>query len=233
MTRPNRGGLATTAALVVVLVACRVGGTPASSPSSPSTNTPQASSTASETAIPSDPRPTAQPGTPYTAADLLAAMRDSRRPGGVPDELETEAIAGAIAERTWTWDGEPWESLSVGAACGPDGCSLDLAGAPGGGAGTDLYTFGIDSLSGAVELLSTDLHGHPPGLEEVLDAAARAALDPEVLDGMALTGTRWLTPPDTDRYWLAYRSGGEEGSPGVDVLLDLASGEVLEVAEPG
>jgi hypothetical protein len=175
----------------------------------------------------------AQPGTPYTAAELLAAMRDSRRPGGVPDELKREAIAGAIAEQAWTWDGEPWESLSVGAACGADACSLDLAGAPSGAAGTDLYSFTIDPTSGAVELLSTDLHGYPPALEEKLDAAARAALDSTDLDGLALVGARWLAPPDTDRYWLAYRSGGEEGSPGIDVLVDLATGDVLEVVEPG
>jgi hypothetical protein len=185
------------------------------------------------TAAPTDPGPMAQPGTPYTAADLLAAMRDSRRPGGVPEELMSEAIAGAIAEQAWTWDGVPWESISVGAACGPDACSLDLAGTPAGGAGTDLYSFTVDPGSGTVELLSTDLHGYPPALEEELDAAARAALDADELAGLALVGARWLAPPDTDRYWLAYRSGGEEGSPGIDVLLDLASGEVLETVEPG
>lgn len=228
MTSPNRAIVAVAACLL--LVACRAAGTPVASPV-PVVSVPPASATELETAAPTGPR--VQPGTPYTATDVLAAMRDSRRPGGVPDELETEAIAGAIAERAWTWDGEPWESLSVGAACGPDGCSLDLAGAPAGGAGTDLYTFGIDPVSGAVELLSTDLHGYPPDLDEELDAAARAALDPGELEGLALVGARWLPPPEAGRYWLAYRSGGEEGSPGADVLLDLASGEVLEVAEPG
>ncbi|HEX6128804.1 MAG TPA: hypothetical protein VF071_07280 [Candidatus Limnocylindria bacterium] len=231
MTGPKRA-LVMVAASLLLLAACRAAGTPVASPV-PVVSVPPASPAGSETAAPTAPRPVAQPGTPYAATDLLAAMRDSRRPGGVPDELETEAIAGAIAERAWTWDGEPWESLSVGAACGPDACSLDLAGTPAGGAGTDLYSFAIDTASGAVELLSTDLHGYPADLEEELDAATRAVMDPDELDGLALVGARWLAPPDTGRYWLAYRSGGEEGSPGIDVLLDLTSGEVLEVADPG
>ena len=29
-------------------------------------------------------------------------------------------------------------------------------------------------------------------------------------------------------FWVAYRSGGEEGSPGVDLLVDLARGTVLD-----
>jgi hypothetical protein len=171
----------------------------------------------------------ASPGTPYTAADVLAAMRDSRRPGGVPDELETDALAAAIAEQLWTWDGEPWATWTVGGACGPDTCSVDVAGAPPGEAGTDLYSFEVDRGSGTLTPAGTDLHGYPPDLEARLDAVARRALDAARLEGLALVGLRWLPPPETDRYWLAYRSGGEEGSPRLDVIVDLATGDVLEV----
>lgn len=174
----------------------------------------------------------ATPGTPYITADVLAAMRDSRRPGGVPDELKTDAVAGAVAEQLWTWDGQPWATWTVGGACGPDTCSLDVAGDAPDGAGTDLYTFTVDPATGAVELASTDLHGYPPGLEARLDAIARDAIDPAELDGLTLVSARWLPPPETDRYWLAYRSGGEEGAPRLDVVLDLATG-VVSVADPG
>jgi hypothetical protein len=171
----------------------------------------------------------ATPGTPYAAADVLAAMRDSRRPGGVPDELETGDVAGAVAAGLWTWDGEPWETWSVGGACGPQTCSLDVAGTPASGAGTDLYSFVVARSSGEVTRAEVDLHGHPPALEAELDVVVRRALDVEDLEGLRLVGARWLPPPDTDRYWLAYRSGGEEGAPRLDVLVDLATGEVLRV----
>jgi hypothetical protein len=211
------------AASVLVVAAC---GGPAPS------SAPDASvgpSDAAPSSVPSDSASTlATPGTPYSAADVLATMRDSRRPGGVPDELETDAVAAAVAEQLWTWDGEPWATWTAAGACGPDTCSLDVAGSPPGDAGTDLYSFEIDPSSGAVTLAGTDLHGHPPDLDARLDAVARGALDADRLEGLSLVGVRWRPPPETDRYWLAYRSGGEEGSPRLDVIVDLASGDVIE-----
>ncbi len=174
----------------------------------------------------------ATPGTPYTADDVLAAMRDSRRPGGVPDELETDALAGEVATALWTWNGEPWTSWSVSGSCGVESCTLDVAGSAANGAGTDLYSFDVMRDTGAVVLAATDLHGYPPDLEARLDAVARRSLDAASLEGLSLVGVRWLPPPETDRYWLAYRSGGEEGAPRLDALLDLATGEVIEL-DPG
>jgi len=222
---------ATLTLLLVLLTGCRAFGGPGSTPAAPSTA--PASAKASISASGAQAIPLSRPGTPYSAADLLDAMGESRRPGGVPDQLETEEIAAGIAAQAWTWDGEPWETISLGASCGPGACSLDLAGAPAGEQGTDLYSFTVDPASGEVQLEATDLHGHPSALQELLDAAARAAIGAERLEGMALVGSRWLPPPQTDRYWLAYRSGGEEGSPGLDVLLDASSGEVLEALETG
>lgn len=226
---------AATLALLLLLAGCRAMGdssTPALTSAAPPAT---ADSSAPASAWPSGPAaiPPSEPGTPYSAAELLEVMRESRRPGGVPDQLETETIAAAIAAQAWTWNGEPWQTISVGASCGPDGCGLDLAGSPAGEEGVDLYSFGVDPASGDVELLSADLHGLPAELAEQLDAAARTALGADRLQGMALAGSRWLPPPQTDRYWLAYRSGGEEGSPGLDVLLDATSGEVLEALETG
>lgn len=215
--------LVVTLLLTLALAAC---GTPSPSPLA-SVPTDSASPTAGASLATSDP-PAASPGRPYDAAALLAAMRDSRRPGGVPDQVETDAVAEALSQSVWTWDGEPWEVLSVGGACGADACSLDVAGSTDGTNGADLYSFSVDPASGAVELLASDLHAYPVALDDHLDRAARDAVAAE-LGALSYVGARWQTPPDDGRYWLAYRSGGEEGAPGVDVLLELSSGEVLEI----
>jgi len=177
--------------------------------------------------------PVPDPGRPYDAQDVLAAMRESRRPGGVADELQTEAVAGQVAEQLWTWDGAPWTSVAVSGSCGSDACTLEIVGSVDDGAGADAYSFTVDRASGAVQLIASDLHGYPAGLDAQLDAIARRELPAASLEGMALLGARWLPPPQTGRYWLSYRSGGEEGSPGTDVLVDLAAGTVLETSEPG
>lgn len=169
-------------------------------------------------------------GQPYDAATLLAAMRDSTRPGGVPDELETEDVAAAVAEGIWTWDGEPWDTLSVGGACGPAECSLDVAGSADGMAGADLYSFTVGTATGEVTQAPADLHGYPAALDAVLDGMARTAAGDEIGD-LAFVSARWLPPPDEGRYWLAYRTGGEEGAPGLDLLLDAATGQIIERRE--
>lgn len=169
-------------------------------------------------------------GQPYDAAALLAAMRDSTRPGGVPDELETDAVANAVASELWTWDGRPWETLTVGGACGPSTCDLEVAGAAEGAAGADLYTFSVDPAAGTVTLEATDLHAYPAGLDAQLDAMARAAAGDQ-LGELTFVSARWLPPPDEGRYWLAYRTGGEEGSPGLDLLLDAISGQMVELRQ--
>jgi hypothetical protein len=240
MSRPARSLLATgiTLLLLLSLSACRLVGEapPASSVASTGAEaTPLAlgSSAAKPSPASSTAGWLADPGTPYGVDEILDAMASSRRPGGVPEELQNPQVAATLAHRAWTWDGAPWESLSISAACGPDTCSLELAGAPAGGAGVDLYSFSVDPDARRAELLATDLHGYPASLEADLDAAARAAVEPRRLKGLALVGARWLPPPDTNRYWLAYRSGGEEKSPSLDVLLDLATGQVLEVRRAG
>ena len=192
---------------------------------------PSPSGTASDASLAGSSGPSASagavvPGRPYDAATLLAAMHESRRPGGVPDELETDAIAARLSERVWTWDGKPWTTLSIGGACGPSRCSLDVAGSRNGAAGADLYTFAVAG-DGAVTLVTADLHAYEAWLDSTLDAAGRAAAADQ-LTGLAYLGARWLPPPDQGRYWLAYRSGGEEGAPGLDLLLDLATGRILD-----
>jgi hypothetical protein len=163
------------------------------------------------------------PGHPLTTAGLLDGMRASRRPGGVPDALETEPIAAAVAERLWTFDGRPWATWTVGGACGPTTCSLEVGGASDGALGEDLYVFAVDPTTGSVELTDVSLGGTPAALVDDLDAAARDAWDGD-LSGLALTNVAWQPPPDEGRFVLTYRSGGEEGSPGVTIILDVPAG---------
>jgi hypothetical protein len=171
-----------------------------------------------------------EPGQPYTGAQVLEAMRTSVRPDGVPDELETDAIAAAVAAELWTFDGDPWESIEAGGTCGGETCTLDVAGAPAGGAGDDVYTLSIDRSSGEVSRETTALLGYPESLEGAIDDVVRAGVDPSQLEGLVLAAATWVPPPDPHgRFRVAYRSGGEEQSPAIDVLVDVAAGRVLEV----
>ncbi len=210
-------------------------GSPAASSGLPSASS-SATSTLSPTAPPSvQPSPSAQaevPGQPYDGAAILKAMQTSRRPGGVPDEIETSAVAAAIAGQVWTWGGEPWQAIVAGGSCGAESCTLDVAGTPDGGAGEDLYTFSIALPAADVKLLVADLHGYPATLAPTLNAVARAGLSADRLKGLQLLAARWLPPPKAGQFVLSYRSGGEEGSEALDVVIDLPSRTVLEVRRP-
>jgi hypothetical protein len=216
MTVSRRPGPATLSlcALVVTLTlaACAVPGR--ASPASNSTATPSATATMGPSPTPAASGSVA--GLPYDATAVLAAMRESRRPGGVPDLLETETVATAVAAELWTYDAQPWSVLAIGGTCGSAGCTLDVAGSTTGG-GSDLYSFRIDASAGSVELIERDLHGYPPELEAEADAVVRSQVDPARLSGLQLLGMQWMAPPDTGRFRLAYRSGGEEGSAGLEI----------------
>lgn len=202
---------------------------PSDAPSATPSATPSAPASLQPSASPSVP----EPGRPYDAAAILDAMRNSRRPGGVPQQLQTDAVAQSLASAIWTYGGEAWQQAPViGASCGPQRCTVDVAGTPAGGAGEDLYTFSVVPESGATSLLVADLHGYPAQLDAALDALVRSQLEASRLEGLAMAGARWLPPPDSGQFVLSYRSGGEEGSPALDVVVDLPGGKVLEVRRP-
>lgn len=168
------------------------------------------------------------PGRPYAAADILEAMRTSPRPDGVPDELQTDAIAAAIASAIWTADGTPWDTLVVDASCGDRSCAVDVAGSRSGVDGEDLWTFAVMPSSGSVSVERTALRAVPPDLVTELEDLARSLVDPADLEGMTLSAVLWEPPPTTDRYTLTYRSGGEEGSCGLELVVDPRAGEVVD-----
>lgn len=214
---------------VLLLGAC---GAPASETSPPVSSTP-ADPTPSMSPEPSpsvaDGLEVPAPDRPFDADALLAAMRTSRRPGGVPDQLETQAISAALAERIWTFGGATWSTFAAGGSCGPEACTFEIGGTPANAQGEDLYIFSVVPSSGDVELLDATLRGVPLDLVDDLDALARRLLEPEHLAGLSLAGVRWLPPPDEGQFVLSYRSGGEEGSCGADITVDApASGVVSD-----
>lgn len=174
-----------------------------------------------------------EPGRPFDADDLLQAMRDSRRPGGVPAELQDAGIAAALAERLWTFDGEPWDTVVAGGACDGSSCSLELSGSTATAAGEDVWIFAIDASTGAVELVNADLHSLPAETADALDRTARALDEDDLLEELLTTAVRWLPPPAEDRFRIAYRSGNEEESCAVDLELDAAAGRITELVPTG
>jgi hypothetical protein len=197
---------------------------------------PTATSAASVTAIAS---PTGSPtsgqappvelpgiGQPFDATDILDAMRTSRRPGGVPLQLQVQTVAEQVADAIWTYEGQPWATISVGGSCGPSVCSLDVAGTRPDAAGEDLWVFEI--ASGEVEVVTAELRALPAELVDSLDEVARS-LEPLIgARGLALTNARWLTPAPDGEFRLSYRSGGEEGSCRMDVTIEVLQGTLLD-----
>lgn len=159
-------------------------------------------------------------GRPFDAATLLAAMRESTRPGGVPDEIETDAIAAALADAIWTFDGRPWTTTAASGSCGPETCTLEVAGARRDMTGDDLWVFSVTPTTGSVEVFSAEVRSLPDEAAVVVDQLVRALDADGSLSGMIPTSLKWLPPPDDGTFVASYRSGGEEGSCGVDVTLD-------------
>lgn len=171
-------------------------------------------------APPPSPSAAAGPGRPYDAADILEAMRTSPRPDGVPRALQTDAIASAIADEIWTIDGEPWDTFLIGASCGPDTCLVEVVGSRDDAEDDDAWTFGVDSGTGKVTVGATDLRALPSPFIDDLDRLARSLVNEAPIGSMALASVAWLPPADANRFAMSYRTGGEEGSCGLDIVID-------------
>lgn len=229
MTRSRLGAILALAALTA---AC--GGDPGPPSRAPSASAASAPVAASVAPAASDrPLTLPEPGRPFTAADVLSAMRSSTRPGGVPAQLQTEAIAEAVAGAVWTFGGEPWTAMTASGSCGASACHLELAGAPAGSAGEDVWAFEVDPTDGAIDVLTADLHGLPAVLVEDLEARVREAAGDRLGGDLLLTAVRWLPPPDDGVFRLAYRSGDEEGSCSADVTFDAAAGSIEDIETDG
>jgi hypothetical protein len=216
--------LARWASLILLTAACSAPSPTTPLPTSQSSNTPSVEPSASVAL---------EPGQPYDAAAILEAMRTSPRPDGVPDELQTDAIADAIAQTIWTIDGQPWEAILIDASCGPSSCLIEVAGTREGAAGDDVWTFSRASDGEAAAVVdAVQLHAIPEHVVADLDRRARSLLGPDA-EGMTITAAAWQPPPDGHRFELSYRSGGEEGSCGLDVVLDTDRGEIADQRSVG
>ena len=182
---------------------------------------------------PGNPLGLGPPGRPFDAAAILDAMRDSRRPGGVPEELQTEEAAAAVAETIWTLTGEPWDAISAAGSCDAATCTLELAGGSEGSAGEDVWVLSVSPDDVQVEVVTADLHNVPSVSVDALDELARGAEGGGALADLLLASARWQPPPDDGRFVLAYRSGNEEESCSIDVELDVETETVTEVATSG
>lgn len=160
-------------------------------------------------------------------------MRESRRPGGVPDEIETDAIATALAGAIWTFDGQPWTTTAIGGSCGPESCTLEIAGVRDGMTGDDLWVFAVIPATGSVEVVSAELRVLPTEVPVFVDQLVRSVDAAGSVTGMLLTSLKWLPPPDEGMFVASYRTGGEEGSCGVDVTLDAARSVVVSAQSLG
>lgn len=203
------------AAIVLLLaVAC----TPATTPA----RTPSTTATASIAAI-----DVGEPGRPYDAAAILDAMRGSRRPGGVPDDVETDMTAGAIADAIWTIDGTPWATMAAGGSCGTTTCTVEIAGSHEGAAGEDLWVFEVTPSDSGVSVISAELGSVPEQLVNPLDAMVRRLVGTDAVENLAVASVRWMAPPQTGQFVLSYRSGGEERSCRADFTVDVRSGRLV------
>ena len=211
----------------VALVALVSGCTTASPTPSNTVSGTNPSSVASRSAAASASSGSPEAGRPYTADDILAAMRDSLRPGGVPDELETHEVAQAIAEAIWTFDGQPWSATSIGGSCGAAACTVEVVGTRDGSSGEDLWSFDVAGSDGAVRVAQRELGAVPDVARENLDALARSLLAGQ-LDDLVLGSVTWVPPPDAAAFELAYRSGNEEASCAVDVVIDPVAGRIVD-----
>lgn len=223
----HRGGLLPL--VVIVLAAC--GSVP---PGSPRDGTPAATASGISSLRPAiTPQPsatsTARVGRPFVAGDILEAMRQSRRPGGVPDELETEAIAGAIADEIWTLEGAPWTSIVAGGSCGPAECTLEVSGAPADAVAEDAWVFAITPSSGGVAVASAVLRGMSASLLDRADRVVRGSPSAPAPAAILASG-RWLPPPDDGTVVLSYRNGAEAGTCGVDYTVDVEGAAVIDEA---
>jgi hypothetical protein len=232
---PSRVGL-----LVVLCVACTAVAPPESATEPATTDTPQSEPTPSpspSSASPSEPAVVGIEipalGHPFDAASLLAAMRDSRRPGGVPDQIETDAIAADVAGAIWAYGGQPWSSQSVGGSCGPTTCTLEVAGSGPDTQGDDMWVFAVTPATGEVRLVTAELGSVPPETVVALDDLARALDEGGSLGSLLLASASWLPPPDEGQFDLSYRSGGEEGSCRIDLRLDALEAEVISSSSTG
>ncbi len=183
-------------------------------------------------------------GRPYSANDMAAILRDAAaRPSGFASELNTpqllDTIAGVLADDVYTYDGTPYQQVSVGATCDtpPVRCDLFLSGVPGftdDPHAQDGYIWTVYPATAQVIMTSHGLSGYPAALTAGLDALARSLdVDGRYKDRYLVQVAWELAPPD-DAYVLRYSNGLGEGDLVFWVTVDRTARRIVSIREaPG
>jgi len=171
-------------------------------------------------------------GTPYTADDLWAVMCTER--WGLAAQARQPWIAAALAPRIWTYDGQPYQELSVGARCesGDRQCDLQVEGTPGYAPdrdASDEYIFEVLFETRTIEDVDVGLGGFPHERVPEIDRAVRALIGDQIGDRQ-FQGLSWLLQPPDDGFRLRYGHGDTEGEQALLVEYDRATNRVLSVA---
>ena len=107
----------------------------------------------------------AEPGRPYDAAAVLAAMRDSRRPGGVADSSADRADCGRRGRPAVDLGRIGLDRLAMGGGCGADACRLEVTGSAEDPPGATPTPSRSSRPAARSQLTTADLHGYPATLE--------------------------------------------------------------------
>jgi hypothetical protein len=172
-----------------------------------------------------------EPGQPYVAEDLASYINAA--PVGFPTALRTPAVAEALADRIWTFDGQPYRDLWLAGSCENGACEFSATGVPAFARSADVvdaYFLKVNLGSG----LFSDggrpsLKGLPSELVPRLDAIARAHDAAALLADEALLGATWEIPPPAGTFLLRYGRGLEEGDPAAFVTVSLPDEKVLSI----
>ncbi len=197
LRRLSRCACSTLVLLGVLLAAC--GANPTSSPtaSPPTAAPPSATRSAAAAPLPSEPSPSErviaglalpEPGRRLRRRDPArrqCATRDVR--AGSRTSSRPMQIAAALAERIWTFDGEPWTTMAIGGSCGPQTCTLEVAGTRPDRLGEDLWVFEVTRRPDRSAVASADLRSLPTELVDPPRSSSRGArFGPGDLDGLVL-----------------------------------------------
>ncbi len=183
-------------------------------------------------------------GRPYSANDMAAILRDAAaRPSGFAGALATPqllaTLAGVLADQVYTYDGTPYQRVTITARCDapPVRCDLFLEGVPGftdDPHAQDGYIWTVYPATAQVTMTSHGLSGFPTALTASLDALAQSLdVDARYKDRYLL-GVQWeLAPPD-DAYVLRYGNGLGEGDLVFLVTVDRTARRIVSIKElPG
>jgi hypothetical protein len=166
----------------------------------------------------------------------MIALNAESKPNGeprIPTDLVNERIAFDIAQAIWSWNGDPYQQITIDASCGR-GCDLIVAGVPiFESAGNDHYLFKVNVPGKADDFSIGDrpaLAGYPADLVPELEALARSSASSQ-LDGLFLMVSSWFPPPRDGQFVLRFDDGNEEGGRAVWVWLDYVTRTVIATLE--